>query len=138
MNQRRTDDTPRRVRRSTLLVSLIIALAFSLLIGIIGIARGVGSLYPGLNMVAKPFVCASGTMTHQQTSTRAGGATYWNATWSCTDDQSGSSREIDSTEIFIYSGLFYGVVMFGLLLLVTHLYWNSSIGPAKNDGLRLW
>ena len=126
----------RTVKRSTLAIGLIVVLAFSLMIGFTGVAMGLGSLFPSLNMVAKPFVCAGGEMSYEQQSSRVGSATYHTARWYC--QQPYSKAEIDTNAIFFYSGLLYGILIFAMLLGVIYIYWNSSIGPAKNDGLRLY
>lgn len=127
----------RTVRKGTLVASLVIVLAFSLLIGVIGIARGLGSIYPQLNQVAQPLVCRGGELMHKQIRSNANGANYWATTWSCKLSFD-LEKEIDPGRVFMYSGAIYGVGLFVILLLVTYLYWNSNIGPAKNDGLRLW
>lgn len=54
------------------------------------------------------------------------------------DEQSGAQRELNSTMVFLYASPVYSLVFFALLLLITHVYWYSSIGPAKNDSLELW
>ena len=114
-------------------------LSFSFVIGIVGIARGLGSLYPELNLVAGPFVCPSDRLAYKQQSSQVGGATYWTVRWACTfGEHDAVKKEIDSNKVFLCSGVLYGVVMFAILLLVTYVYWNSSMGPARNDGLKLW
>ena len=53
------------------------------------------------------------------------------------DEGSGATQELDRDTVFYSAGPIYGLVFFALLLVIVYIYWNSSIGPAKNDGLRL-
>ena len=136
MNRRHTPGQIRTVKKTTLIISLAVMLAFSFLVGVVGVARGLGSVHPQLNLVARPFVCGGDRLTYEQESSQVGGATYWTATWYCAYED--VAMEIDPSKVHIYSGVVYGVAILAGLLIVTYLYWNSSIGPAKNDGLRLW
>jgi hypothetical protein len=77
-------------------------------------------------------------MSYTQNVSEIGSATYWSATWFCVDERSGAKQELDSNTVFLVAGPFYGLAFFVVLLIIVYLYWNSSIGPAKNDGLRLW
>ena len=128
----------KKVKTSSLITWLTVGFIFSILMGVIAGARGFGSIYPQLNLIVRPFVCPNGQMTYTQDVLEIGSATYWAATWFCTDEQSGTKQELDHNTIFLSAGLIYGIVFFIVLLVIVHLYWNSSIGPAKNDGLRLW
>ena len=120
------------VKKSTLAIGIIVALAFSLIMGITAIARGFGSIYPSLNIIAKPFVCGAGEMTHSLSMSHAGTATYYSSRWYC------SGTEIDANQVFLFAGIPYGLVLFAIFLVITYLYWHSSIGPAKNGGPPLW
>jgi hypothetical protein len=128
----------KKVKTSSLILWLMVGLIFSMIIGVIGGARGYGSRYPQLNLIAKPFVCPGQQMAYTQNVSQIGSATYWSAVWFCVDENSGVKTELDQNMVFLITGPFYGLVFFVVLLLIVYLYWNSSIGPAKNDGLRLW
>src|SRR5687767_7803948 len=120
------------VKKSTLAIALLVGLAFSMMIGVIAGARGFGSIYPQLNLIAKPFVCAGGEMSYSRNVSSIGSATYYSAEWYC--DLAGERNEIDPTSLFVSAGLIYGLAFFALLLGIAYLYWNSKIGPAKNGG----
>jgi len=122
----------RKVKTSSLITWLTVGFIFSIFIGITGISMGLGSIYPQLNRVAKPFVCPSQELTYTQQISEIGSDTYWSATWFCEEN------EIDPNVISLYAGSLYGLVLFILLLIIVYVYWNSNIGPAKNDGLHLW
>jgi hypothetical protein len=128
----------RKVKTSSLITWLTVGFIFSMLMGVTAGARGFGSIYPQLNLIVSPFVCPNGQMTYTQDVSEIGSATYWSATWFCADEQSGAKQELDHNTVFLSAGTIYGIVFFIILLVIVHLYWNSSIGPAKNDGLRLW
>ena len=128
----------RKLKRSTLAIGLVVGFAFSIIIGVTGGAMGFGSLYPQLNLITKPFVCPGGQMSYSQQVADVGTARYYTAQWFCQDAASGEKREINSNTIFFIAGLFYGTAFFAVLLLITYMYWNSSIGPARNGGPSLW
>lgn len=128
----------RKLQTKVLLTGILILFMFSIFMGIIAGARGLGSLYPQLNLSAKPFVCPNSQMSYEQHVTEIGSSTYWSASWFCVDEQSGVKRELNPTTVFLLASPLYILVLFALLMLGTYLYWYSSVGPAKNDGLHLW
>lgn len=128
----------RKVKRSALMLGILVELIFAVLMGVTAGARGLGSLYPQLNLVAKPFVCPGSPMSYAQHVSEIGSDTYWSATWFCEDQGSGVKTELDPNLVFLYASPLYSLVFFAVFLFITYAYWNSSIGPAKNDGLELW
>jgi hypothetical protein len=128
----------RKVKRSTLIIGIIVELIFSIVMGVTAGARGLGSLYPQLNLVARPFLCPDRQMSYTQQVSEIGSATYWSASWFCVDAQSDTRTELDPNMVFLYVSPVYSFVFFAVLMLITYVYWNSSVGPAKNDGLELW
>jgi hypothetical protein len=128
----------RTVKRSSLAIGLAVGFAFSMIMGVTAGAMGLGSLYPQLNLIIGPLVCPGKQMTYSQQVSDVGPARYYTAKWVCLDEPSGERSELDQNTVFLLAGLFYGLPLFLILLLITYFYWNSSIGPAKNDGLRLW
>lgn len=128
----------KKVKTSSLVLWLLVGLIFSMIMGVTGGAMGFGSRYPQLNLIAKPFVCPGQQMSYTQNVTQIGSATYWSADWFCVDEGTGVKTELDQNTVFLITGPFYGLIFFVVLLVILQLYWNSSIGPAKNDGLRLW
>lgn len=128
----------RKLKTSTLIIGVIVVFIFSVFMGYTAGARGLGSLAPQLNLVAKPFVCPNDQMSYTRHVTEIGSATYWSATWFCVEEASGATTELAPNTVFLSASPFYSVVFFALLLGIIYLYWNSKVGPAKNDGLRLW
>jgi hypothetical protein len=128
----------RKVKRSALMLGILVEFIFSVLMGVTAGARGLGSLYPQLNLVAKPFVCPGSPMSYTQHMSEIGSDTYWSATWFCEDQGLGVKTELDPNLVFLFASPLYSFVFFAVFLFITYVYWNSSIGPAKNDGLELW
>ena len=128
----------KKVKTSTLIIGLAVGFIFSIFLGITAVSRGFGSRFPQLNGIAEPFLCPQQEMSYAQHVTEIGNATYWSADWFCLDEGSGAQTELDPSRVHGLAGSFYGVLIFIALLGLTVLYWNSSIGPAKNDGLHLW
>jgi hypothetical protein len=126
------------VKRSSLAIGLAVGFAFSMIMGVTAGAMGLGSLYPQLNLVVGPLVCRNGQMTYSQQISEVGPARYYTAKWHCVDEPSGERSELDPNTVFLLASPVYGLPLFVILLVITYFYWNSSIGPAKNDGLRLW
>jgi hypothetical protein len=127
----------KKVKTTSLIIGLVVGFIFSIFLGITAVSMGLGSIYPGLNLIAKPFVCPGQQMSYTQHVSEIGSDTYWSATWFCVDE-AGLNTEPDPDKVHGYAGSFHGILIFFMLLGLTVLYWNSSIGPLKNDGLRLW
>jgi hypothetical protein len=128
----------RKVKTSTLILGIIAEFIFSAFMGLTAGARGLGSLYPVLNLGAQPFACPNSQMSYTQNVSQLGSDTYWTGRWFCVDEQSGMRTELEPDTVFLYASPLYIIVFFAVLLIITYVYWNSSIGPAKNDGLHLW
>lgn len=97
------------------LTELATVLFWSMFIGIVGIAIGLGALYPPLNYIAKPFVCSTGQMNfEQQTTQTTPDKTFISAAWSCTKADS-SSQPINPA---IFAGIIYGLVCFPIGLFI--------------------
>ena len=127
----------KKVKTSSLIIGLIVELLIAIFMGFTT-GPSLGSHYPQLNLVAKPFVCPNGQMSY--TINRFNGMTKPIGTPTCYCEEEGSNAktELDSNIVFHYASPLYIVLYFAAFLIFTYVYWNSSIGPAKNDGLRLW
>lgn len=128
----------KKVKTTSLIIGLTVGFIFSIFLGITAVSMGFGSRFPGLNLIVAPFLCPGGGMSYTRHVTEIGTATYWTADWFCVGEGSDVKTELDPNKVHGFAGTLYGLLVFILLLGLTHLYWNSSIGPAKNDGLRLW
>jgi hypothetical protein len=92
---------------------LVTTLFWSLFIGVVGISIGLGAIYPPLNLIAKPFVCASGHLAYQKTITQATPTqTFFSASWTCT--QADLSSKLVNPSLF--AGTIYGLVCFPISL----------------------
>ena len=136
--ERHRKDLPRKLNKSTLAIWLVAGLAFSIVIGVTAGSMGFGSMYPRLNLIAGPFVCPGKQMVYSRQVSEIGTASYYTAAWYCVDERAGKKTAVASNAVFFWAGIFYGLAFFLAVLLITYSYWNSSIGPAKNGGPRLW
>ena len=127
----------KKVKTSSLLIGLTVELAFAIFMGFTT-GPSFGSHYPQLNLIARPFVCPNGQMSYTNQQVQRYDETYWDAAWYCEREPTNVKAELDSRIVFRYASPLYIFAYFAAFLLITYWYWNSSIGPAKNDGLRLW
>jgi len=108
---------------------IIVGFIWSIFMGVIAISLGFGSAFPSMNYIAKPFVCPNGQMQVQyqnyQVSPVESGSVI---TWYCVDAQSGYKMELNPFVINVYAGLFYGVVLFLVVLIIWYFYsrWDPS------------
>ena len=127
----------KKVKTNSLIIGIIVELLFAVFMGLTT-GPSFGSHYPSLNLIAKPFVCPDGQMTYTNQLIERYDETYWDATWYCEAEPSNVKTELDPHLVFRYASPLYITLYLVLFLLITYLYWNSSIGPAQNSGLRLW
>jgi hypothetical protein len=128
----------RKLKKRSLIIGVLLIFVASVFLGIVAGARGIGSLYPKLNVIAKPLVCPNGRMTFTQHVSRVGAANIYAPTWTCVDARTGTTKTLPPTSVYLAASPLYVIVIFAGLLLLIHVYWYSSVGPAKNDGLHLW
>ncbi len=109
------------------IVSLIGWFAWSILMGVTAISIGVGALFPPLNYIAKPVVCPTGQFNYNQNvSNPYPGATYVTAAWVCTDSQTGAQTTFNAIRMSVYTGPFYGLLLFLGVLPFWYQYTLSS------------
>jgi hypothetical protein len=127
-----------KIKTSTI-VWLIMGFVWSIFMGVTATAIGLGALFPPINLVAKPFVCPNGQMNYEQdVSNPLPGTTYTQTYWSCVDEASGAKTELGIFPMSLYSGAFYGLLIFMVVLIIWYFYsrWNPSAAPA-GDGSAL-
>jgi hypothetical protein len=111
------------------IIWLILGFIWSWFMGITAVSLGVGSLFPAINMVAKPFVCPGGQVEiksqHYQVSPVEDVTTL---TWYCVDIHSGAKTELNPFIINFYAGSFYGVLIMVAVLSIVYCYrrWDPS------------
>ncbi len=121
--------------------SLIGLFAWSILMGVTAISMGGGALFPPINYIAKPLACPTGQFSYNQNvSNPYPGTTYTTAVWTCTDSKSGSETSIDAIKMGVYTGPFYGLLLF----LVVFPFWyqytlsNQRKKAAELEWQRKW
>lgn len=106
---------------------------WSIFIGMVGISIGLGALYPPLNLIARPFVCANGTLAYQQQATQTTpDKTYYSADWTCTKADADSEPVNPS----YFAGAIYGLVCFPIGLIVKRRLDAKLVAELKADEIR--
>jgi hypothetical protein len=117
----------------SMITSLIGMFIFSIFMGVVVIAIGLGAAFPYLNIIAKPFVCFNGKMVYEQTvSNPLPTTTYTQLSWYCVNGKSGARTELGVFPMALFSGAFYGFLLF----LVIFVFWliNQIRGQNPSSG----
>lgn len=100
----------------------IAVFVWSIFMGVTAIAIGFGALFPSMNQIAAPFVCPNGQMSYtEETSNPLPGTTYTQITWVCMDNQTGAKTELDIFPMTLYSGAFYGLLLFVVVVAIWYV-----------------
>jgi hypothetical protein len=79
---------------------------------------GLGAAFPPLNQIAQPFVCSNGQMrVDSQTYRPMPGTTVTTLDWQCVDKKTGEAQPVNEMSMFLFNGLIYGFVLFGVIVL---------------------
>jgi hypothetical protein len=98
--------------------SIILLLVWSLFMGVTAISIGFGAAFPALNQIAGPVVCPNGAMrVDEQTYRPSPGTTVTTMDWMCVDNKTGEAQPINEASMFLFNGLIYGFVLFGVIML---------------------
>src|SRR5512138_513849 len=96
----------------------LLLLVWCLFMGVTAISIGLGAAFPPLNQIAQPVVCPNGTMrVDEQTYRPSPGTTVTTMDWMCVDKETGEAQPINELSMFLFNGLIYGFVLFGVILL---------------------
>jgi hypothetical protein len=113
----------------SMITSLIGMFIFSIFMGVVVIAIGLGAAFPYLNIIAKPFVCFNGKMVYEQTvSNPLPTTTYTQLSWYCEDGQSGVRTELGVFPMVLFSGTIYGFLLF----IVIFVFWLLNLIRSQN------
>jgi len=116
---------------NTIIFQGIMVLVWSIFMGVTAISIGVGAAFPPLNIIAKPFVCPNGQMIYNtDTFSTAPGTTYTEIGWYCVDSRSETKQTLDIFPMVLYSGFFYGLLVFAAALVIW--YRGTLSKPAKS------
>ena len=117
-----------KIKTSTL-IWLIAGFIWSWFMGITAVSLGLGSIFPGINRIAQPFVCPDGQMVNNSQNFQVSPVeNVTTLTWYCVDNHSGTKTELDPFTINVYAGSFYGLLIAaaGLIILYFYRRWGSS------------
>jgi hypothetical protein len=113
-----------KIKTSTIMW-LIGGFIWSWFMGITAVSLGLGSVFPAINRVAKPFVCPGGQMViNSQNYTISPVENVTTLTWYCVDNLSGAKTELNPFIINVYAGSFYGLLIFVAVLGILYFYWR--------------
>lgn len=111
---------------------IILLLVWCLFMGVTAISIGFGAAFPPLNQIAQPVVCPNGTMrVDEQTYRPSPGTTVTTMDWMCVDKKTGEAQPVNELSMFLFNGLIYGFVLFGVILLGYWLMMKRSAGRAQ-------
>ncbi len=98
---------------------IIWALLVCWFFGVTLISIAGGAIYPPINIIAKPFVCANGAMEFKQDEYNPSpGQTVTTTTWVCTDASSGEKQILGVFELVLPAGIIDGSLVFVLVMIV--------------------
>ena len=81
-----------------------------------------GSIYPPINIIAKPFACPNGSMDFKMAQYRPSpGTTVTTTTWVCTDAVSGEAQVLNLIPVVVPAGIMDGVIIFLIYLVIQAL-----------------
>jgi hypothetical protein len=109
---------------------------WSIFMGITAIAIGVGAVLPSINQIAAPFACPNGQMRFEQESSNPlPGTTYTLTYWSCQNNATGETIELEIFPMVFYSGTVYGLLVFAVVVVIWYIRnrRSSSAAVATND-----
>ncbi len=109
--------------------------------GITFVSIGLGSLFPALNTVAKPFVCPRGQMqVNSQNYQVSPVERVTTLTWYCVDGPSGTKTELNPFIINFYAGSFYGFLIVVAVAIFWYFYgrWDPSTATAESKKRVAW
>ncbi len=116
-----------KIKTSTLIWFGI--LLWCLFMGITAISMGLGSLFPSMNLIVRPFVCPNGQAEVDSQSYQISPVeTVTTLTWYCVDEASGARTKLNPLVINLYAGLIYGSLLFVVILVAWYFYrkWDPS------------
>lgn len=94
-------------------------------------AIGFGAIFPSMNRLAKPLVCPRGDMQLEtQTYTPTPVETVTTFTWYCVDPSTGERTEIGLFPMSLYTGVFYGLILFALIYFGIKI-WGNRLDKAS-------
>src|SRR5258708_7432246 len=112
--------------------STIMWFIWCIFMGITVVSIGFGSIAPGLNGIAKPFVCPSGQMEISSRQYQVSPVEHgYTLSWFCVDAQSGEKTELNVFIINFYAGFIYGLLIFLVGVLIWYFGYRRSQIPQE-------
>jgi hypothetical protein len=110
----------------------LVSLLFCCFCGITIIAIGIGSVYPPINIISKPFVCPNGSLDFKTAKYRPSpGATVTTTTWVCTDAATGEAQVLNVFPMVIPAGIIDGVILFVIYRIIQAIRNTPAVRQAR-------
>jgi hypothetical protein len=129
-----------KIKTSTI-IWLLVGFIWFWFMGITFVSMGLGSIFPTMNTVAKPFVCPGGQMEiNAQNYQVSPVENVTTLTWYCVDEHSSAKTELNSFVINFYAGSFYGLLSWVAVLIAWYFYrrWDPSKATAESKKRAAW
>jgi hypothetical protein len=89
------------------------SLFWALFLGIFVVSMGLGAVFPTINNVAGPFVCAGGSLQEKSKNYHPHpGEKVTTVTWYCADEIEGNQKDVNNWTITLIAGTIYGLIIF--------------------------
>jgi len=118
--------------------SLIIVFLWSIFMGVTAVSIGFGALFPSMNRIAKPFVCANGELVVNETVLHPyPGRVSKIVRWTCVDRASGVAEPLSPFLLSLYAGPFYGLLIFAAVAVPWYRMMQRKAALATASGSRI-
>jgi len=119
--------------------SLILVFVWSIFMGVTAVSIGFGALFPSMNRIAKPFVCADGELGVDETVLHPyPGRVSKIVRWTCVDRASGVAKPLSPFLLALYAGPFYGLLIFAVVAVPWYRMMQRKAAQASASGSRTW
>jgi len=117
--------------------SLVIVFLWSIFMGVTAVSIGFGALFPSMNRIAKPFVCADGELVVDETVLHPyPGRVSKIVRWTCVDRASGVAEPLSPFLLSLYAGPFYGLLIFAVVAVPWYRMMKRKAAKATASGSR--
>ena len=118
--------------------SLILVFVWSIFMGVTAVSIGFGALFPSMNRIAKPFVCADGELAVNETVLHPyPGRVSKLIRWTCVDRASGVAKPLSPFLLSLYAGPFYGLLIFAVVAVPWYRTMKRKAALATASGSRI-
>jgi hypothetical protein len=93
--------------------NILMSLLCGLFLGIFVVSMGLGAVFPAIDKIAGPFVCAGGSLQEQSKNFRVHpGEKVTTINWSCAAETAAEPKNVNSWMVSLVAGTIYGFIIF--------------------------